>query len=133
MKHIHLKTSRDVHETHKSHTRHFFFLFQVEKVVPDCGHKVKVECSREVDRWLCNGKCPRSLPCGHPCSNKCKEQCTQICKVPVECSITGPCGHVVKQIECYYRDTGKGNDFRLVAHCLLTAVIHCFCINRLIS
>ncbi|CAG9821989.1 unnamed protein product [Phaedon cochleariae] len=78
---------------------------EVSKEVPDCKHKIKIACFQEPDRKYCEKKCPRLLSCGHPCRNTCKEVCTEDCKVTVECAIPSPCGHTIKEIVCYRKDT----------------------------
>ncbi|CAH0548132.1 unnamed protein product [Brassicogethes aeneus] len=75
--------------------------YKVDKVVPDCGHKIKVACHEEAVRKFCLGKCPRQLPCGHTCTKRCKEPCTTECKEIVACEVNSPCGHVIKQMPCY--------------------------------
>ncbi|KAG5867398.1 hypothetical protein JTB14_025229 [Gonioctena quinquepunctata] len=77
----------------------------VEKNVPDCNHKIQIECFKAPNRKYCKGKCPRKLPCGHICTKKCNEDCTTRCKVIVDCSIPSPCGHVMKKIKCFLKDT----------------------------
>lgn len=91
----------------------------MEKIVPDCNHKIKMNCFEPPNRKLCKGKCPRLLPCGHVCDKKCNEDCTQECKEIVDCCITSPCGHIITKIAChlktdrkytYYRDIALPND-----------------------
>ncbi|KAI0189092.1 hypothetical protein EV127DRAFT_366835 [Xylaria flabelliformis] len=44
-----------------------------EKIVPGCGHTVKVPCHEDVSKNLykCKARCGHSLPCGHLCSQSC--------------------------------------------------------------
>nr|XP_023014369.1 NFX1-type zinc finger-containing protein 1-like [Leptinotarsa decemlineata] len=77
----------------------------VEKIVSDCNHTIKIECSVEPEKKFCKSKCPRVLPCGHECPNRCDEDCTTNCKVMIDCSIPSPCGHIVKRIECFLKDS----------------------------
>ncbi|EGO55979.1 hypothetical protein NEUTE1DRAFT_68071 [Neurospora tetrasperma FGSC 2508] len=46
---------------------------EVEKVVPGCGHKVFVECFRDVtsEIFCCPTPCDRIHPCSHPCPGTC--------------------------------------------------------------
>ncbi|CAG9824164.1 unnamed protein product [Phaedon cochleariae] len=78
---------------------------KVLKEVPDCKHNIKIACSQEADRKYCGKKCPRLLSCGHPCRNTCKDVCTEDCKMTVDCAIPSPCGHTIKKIVCYRKDT----------------------------
>uniref|UniRef100_A0A6P7FVC7 NFX1-type zinc finger-containing protein 1-like n=1 Tax=Diabrotica virgifera virgifera TaxID=50390 RepID=A0A6P7FVC7_DIAVI len=78
----------------------------VEKTVPDCNHVIEIQCKNEADRKYCrDGVCPRILPCGHQCKKKCNEPCRTRCKELVDCNITSPCGHMIKKIECYRKET----------------------------
>ncbi|KAI1744928.1 hypothetical protein F4680DRAFT_455897 [Xylaria scruposa] len=56
-----------------------------EKIVPSCGHKVKVPCHEEVskDLYKCKAQCGYSLPCGHLCSQSCGT-----CKTLVDGKVT---------------------------------------------
>ncbi|EWC48917.1 hypothetical protein DRE_00222 [Drechslerella stenobrocha 248] len=45
----------------------------VEKKVPGCEHKVRVECGRDVTdkNYRCHAECQANLACGHSCSKRC--------------------------------------------------------------
>ncbi|KAK3947200.1 hypothetical protein QBC32DRAFT_355035 [Pseudoneurospora amorphoporcata] len=45
----------------------------VEKVVPGCGHKLVIECFKDVTSaiFLCPTACGHTLPCSHPCPGTC--------------------------------------------------------------
>ncbi|XP_050443204.1 NFX1-type zinc finger-containing protein 1-like [Adelges cooleyi] len=47
----------------------------VSKVIPDCGHQVRLKCKTVAERSHCTEKCTRKLPCGHNCQSLCKEYC----------------------------------------------------------
>ncbi|XP_025075950.1 NFX1-type zinc finger-containing protein 1-like [Pomacea canaliculata] len=74
--------------------------YRIEKVIPMCGHKARVECHRDPGTWYCTSRCNQPLEkCGHQCSGKCGEcrksgrhadQCTE------EVERTWPCGHLMK-------------------------------------
>lgn len=51
---------------------------KIEKHVPNCGHKVTVACSRDVESSIfsCPTICGVLLPCGHSCGSTCG-QCNQ--------------------------------------------------------
>ncbi|KAJ6257390.1 hypothetical protein Dda_8279 [Drechslerella dactyloides] len=57
---------------------------KVEKEVPGCKHKVKVECHRNVAArgYRCSAKCGATLPCGHVCQRQCRD-----CRKPKENTI----------------------------------------------
>lgn len=47
---------------------------KVEKVVPGCGHRVKLECHQSVDELSrCPAICNALLSCGHKCREKCQD------------------------------------------------------------
>lgn len=78
-------------------------------MIPDCDHKVKMECRLEPDRKYCYKKCPRILPCGHKCTKTCDKPCTEVnCSAMVDCLISSSlCGHTIKRIQCHLKNTGK--------------------------
>ncbi|XP_050297932.1 NFX1-type zinc finger-containing protein 1-like [Anthonomus grandis grandis] len=79
---------------------------KVDKILEPCQHSVKVRCHETPTRKMCKSKdCPRRLPCGHKCTEPCSRNCTEVCKEMVECSIPSPCGHNIKRIMCYLRNT----------------------------
>ncbi|XP_014358196.2 NFX1-type zinc finger-containing protein 1 [Papilio machaon] len=45
------------------------------KVIPECGHKVKVQCKEAATRELCTEICERKLSCGHTCRGRCADDC----------------------------------------------------------
>ena len=70
----------------------------IEKTMPKCGHKLKVECETSPMDHVCNERCKTKLPCGHMCKNYCGLPCSKQCHNLVE--VTLRCGHN-RQIECY--------------------------------
>ncbi|XP_046669546.1 NFX1-type zinc finger-containing protein 1-like isoform X2 [Homalodisca vitripennis] len=74
----------------------------VEKRVPSCGHTVKVACSQQPTRQLCDGACNVILNCGHKCAKRCKDICTaEDCEHPKKFKITTLlCGHTTASIPC---------------------------------
>ncbi|XP_050506349.1 NFX1-type zinc finger-containing protein 1-like isoform X2 [Diabrotica virgifera virgifera] len=78
----------------------------VKKSVPDCNHVIKIECRNKAERKYCIfRKCPRILPCGHQCKKKCNETCITRCEELVSCNIPSPCGHIIKEIQCYQKES----------------------------
>ncbi|GJQ79482.1 hypothetical protein Trydic_g16335 [Trypoxylus dichotomus] len=73
---------------------------KIEKTIPDCGHKVKIECSKVPTTKDCKQNCVLELPCGHKCKNKCKEPCTTKCEELVDSVISLGCGHS-SRIPCF--------------------------------
>ena len=68
----------------------------VMKVIPECGHQVKLACSTEPSRAHCKNPCVCKLPCGHLCMKKCNEPCDEAdCNEPVSTSRVNVCGHHV--------------------------------------
>lgn len=107
----------------------YLSVYQVEKVVPDCQHEIKIECCLEPLREHCYSKCNRLLPCGHQCDKQCNEPCTDSCKVLVDCSKQSPCGHIIKQIRCYRRDTGNRFVFIVTTYKYNPRFKYCFYIQ----
>lgn len=68
--------------------------------LPDCKHKMKVECyrSQDLSEVSCSKPCERALPCGHPCKQECSQPCQTQCTVKV--NKVWPCGHKLKR-PCY--------------------------------
>ncbi|XP_070191480.1 NFX1-type zinc finger-containing protein 1-like [Littorina saxatilis] len=74
-------------------------LYMVEKVIPMCSHKAKMECRRDPYTWECKDKCPGILPCGHKCCGKCadcRKKKSHVTKCTEEVERVWPCGHLVK-------------------------------------
>ncbi|XP_069679798.1 NFX1-type zinc finger-containing protein 1-like isoform X2 [Periplaneta americana] len=73
----------------------------VPKVIPECGHEVKTQCSKEAVRKQCkSSKCESLLACGHNCKERCSEPCTSQCEEMVNHKIASDCGHIFK-IPCF--------------------------------
>jgi AAA domain len=85
----------------------------VEKLVPDCGHAVKVQCRRNVTSlsFSCPTPCKALLPCGHGCPGFCgrcykkdpddqpiakHQACSKICGRPF-----ATCNHTC-QMKCHF-------------------------------
>ncbi|KAF9797452.1 hypothetical protein SFRURICE_005928, partial [Spodoptera frugiperda] len=69
----------------------------VWKEIPDCKHKIKIQCMHTPSRALCTEKCERLLPCGHPCKDRCAVPCDITkCTEITSHEVISPCGHVVK-------------------------------------
>ncbi|XP_038052094.1 NFX1-type zinc finger-containing protein 1-like [Patiria miniata] len=93
---------------------------EVEKLMPDCGHEIRVSCFQfetiscpepceklytncchpcrrkcgQRCHVTCPEKCERSLVCCHPCTEPCGRPCNTYCKVRVK-RILETCGHEV--------------------------------------
>ena len=74
-------------------------LIDVERVMPDCGHKQKMKCYVKPSEHKCRRKCKRVYDCGHFCPKKCHEPCDINCSVQVE-KVLPHCGHKAT-MECY--------------------------------
>ncbi|CAG0919615.1 unnamed protein product [Notodromas monacha] len=69
-------------------------LIEVEKVIPDCSHSVKLPCFQAPTKGDCGRKCEKVLPCGHKCAEKCCNECTTKCSVMMKVAgNVGKCGH----------------------------------------
>nr|XP_053646669.1 NFX1-type zinc finger-containing protein 1-like [Cherax quadricarinatus] len=75
----------------------------VKKVVPECQHKIQIECCLPPSKLSCNGPCVIRLECGHQCQARCNEPCTASCQVLVKTSIMCPKNHFIK-VPCHYRN-----------------------------
>ena len=42
-------------------------LVKVQKIIPSCGHKQMVECSKDPEDFVCQEKCEKIRICGHKC------------------------------------------------------------------
>lgn len=74
---------------------------EVEKIRPECQHKLKTECSVDPSLVQCDMPCEKKLECGHIC----KELCSVICgSLPCyeEVQVLSPCGHRVT-VKCSAR------------------------------
>ncbi|XP_052747658.1 NFX1-type zinc finger-containing protein 1-like, partial [Galleria mellonella] len=68
---------------------------KVTKVIPECGHEIKIECQKNATRMDCSEKCTRILPCGHICPSRCNMQCDPAkCTALVSYKYRAPCGHL---------------------------------------
>ena len=67
---------------------------EIDKVVPQCGHKQGMACHRDPTTFQCRADCEKKCPNGHPCSKHCYKDCGD-CKVPVQ-KIIPECQHEVK-------------------------------------
>ena len=65
----------------------------VWKVLPACGHKSNMPCSKDTSLEKCKEKCERTMQCGHKCKKICYEKCGN-CNVAVIKKIPF-CGHEV--------------------------------------
>ncbi|XP_046737941.1 NFX1-type zinc finger-containing protein 1-like [Diprion similis] len=89
----------------------------VVKIVPDCGHEVKISCSENPTVAFCEGQCPRKLECGHPCKAQCKELCTKRCEYPRPLPKLGLCQHLYA-VPCYKIEAGLAEYAdKLLQHC----------------
>ncbi|XP_047105810.1 NFX1-type zinc finger-containing protein 1-like [Schistocerca piceifrons] len=75
---------------------------KVQKVIPDCGHKIYIPCSEQPTRSMCRKPCERLLECGHRCRSSCCHPCTSRCEELIPSPITPACGHAV-EIPCYLK------------------------------
>ena len=69
-------------------------LEMVDRVLPRCGHILKMECSADPKDAECKERCDKILPCGHCCQSYCSKPCTTKCKELVK-KADWPCGHEV--------------------------------------
>ncbi|XP_064088896.1 NFX1-type zinc finger-containing protein 1-like isoform X2 [Macrobrachium nipponense] len=75
----------------------------VPKSVPECQHKVQVECGKPAEKKDCSGRCTMDLPCGHKCQMRCKDPCSTQCMARVPSNYKCPRGHVIK-LPCHLLD-----------------------------
>ncbi|KAJ4449056.1 hypothetical protein ANN_00451 [Periplaneta americana] len=85
--------SQDHPCTKKCHEECGLCEMKVWKVLPQCGHKFEMHCSKQPETFECKKKCERTMKCGHPCRKKCSEKCGD-CAVVVKKNIPG-CGHQI--------------------------------------
>ena len=75
----------------------------VKKLSCSGNHSVKMPCSRDPNRVVCQGVCNRKLECGHPCPGLCSEPCDSTkCRRRVEKQYA--CGHK-EEIQCFQSKT----------------------------
>ncbi|TDH71224.1 hypothetical protein CCR75_009131 [Bremia lactucae] len=85
----------------------------VDKVVPECGHVLRVTCSNPI--IMCSRTCGAILPCGHGCSRKCTEciRDTMLAsesdvEFPIEPTEHGTCQKECERLlPCCHRCRGK--------------------------
>ena len=70
----------------------------VEKVIPECSHRVLLPCSVDPVHENCTIPCEKELKCGHKCQSKCGERCTIICQIKSQKQLS--CEHYV-EVPCY--------------------------------
>lgn len=73
--------------------------FKVEKLVPECGHTIKLYCNTEPIKTFCSTPCNFELKCGHKCSKVCAKHLNSNdhdlnCQAQIE--IETPCQHKTK-------------------------------------
>ena len=73
---------------------------KVDKIIPRCGHRVRLECHKDPWTFPCSVQCRKQLRCGHLCQKLCSQPCDTQCPVPVEKTLF--CGHIVK-VACHKR------------------------------
>ncbi|XP_059049950.1 NFX1-type zinc finger-containing protein 1-like [Achroia grisella] len=93
----------------------------VTKIIPECGHKIKIECRKEATRIDCLEKCNRHLGCGHVCPGRCNAACDPTkCTVLVSHNYKSWCGHT-SQLPCNvlkkFIDNGARNSELLMVYC----------------
>lgn len=88
--------------------------FKVEKVIPDCGHTVTIECHSIPTITDCTQICERTLSCGHKCKSLCAKICTskKCDELVLQKTSTLACGHNKVWVLCC--DRYKGNIFMLI-------------------
>ena len=94
----------------------------VEKVIPDCEHKVDLACQIDPAKIPCPVPCGEKLNCGHACKNKChvkkdpnhrKYKCEEDCpKLNKNCTGDHKC-----QLKCYEECTDCKIVVKKVAPC----------------
>lgn len=90
-------------------------VWQVDKVVKECKHTVRVPCSEEAQISDCANPCTRYLNCGHLCAQKCQDQCSsKHCTQPKSFKTTYPmlCGHTNVLIPC--KEASKVRNGKLI-------------------
>ncbi|XP_046388092.1 NFX1-type zinc finger-containing protein 1-like [Ischnura elegans] len=85
-------------------------LVKVEKEIPDCQHKIRVNCCDVPVRSLCREKCMKVLSCGHTCSSTCGIPCdVKRCVYLSTRKAQARCGHEV-QLYCQEIDEVSNPD-----------------------
>ncbi|XP_013143932.1 PREDICTED: NFX1-type zinc finger-containing protein 1-like [Papilio polytes] len=88
----------------------------VTKIIPECGHKVKVQCKEVATRELCVERCERTMECGHACAGRCAAPCdVTACAVTSLRAHMSPCSHLVR-LPC---NIARSPDTRLTEELLL--------------
>ncbi|CAG2055318.1 unnamed protein product [Timema podura] len=92
---------------------------QVEKVVSDCGHNVKVKCYHTPTTKDCTQPCVKMLVCGHPCTTRCCDVCTTRCTVMVQSLVNPACKHDCPiDIPCFLQALGLApNSVKILSYC----------------
>lgn len=100
--------------------------FQVEKIIPDCGHTVMIECSTEPTLDHCTQMCNRILSCEHKCMQKCAVKCSsKKCEeIVFQKKSLLDCGHENVWVYCCDINTG-------ICCCNIYLLIKIFTINIL--
>ena len=71
----------------------------VTKEFYKCGHRIEVECYKDLSTILCDKPCERSCEAGHKCLKLCREKCTPC---PTKClKVNCKRGHLCPE-ECHY-------------------------------
>ena len=66
----------------------------VTKVLPQCGHEVRIKCLHLPSSFHCTKPCERALSCGHQCRQKCGSECdSSKCEEVIPYEL--PCGHTI--------------------------------------
>ena len=73
---------------------------KVDKIIPRCGHRVRLECHKDPWTFPCSIQCQKQLCCGHLCQKLCSQPCDTQCSVLVEKTL--PCEHSAK-VACHKR------------------------------
>ncbi|GBP30880.1 NFX1-type zinc finger-containing protein 1 [Eumeta japonica] len=88
---------------------------KVNKVISDCGHKVKVHCSTTPTRKDCLQNCEKILACGHACITKCFQECD--CNETTEISTPLLCGHTIVPCQIYLKGIISQDPVQLLRNC----------------
>ncbi|XP_048478338.1 NFX1-type zinc finger-containing protein 1 isoform X3 [Plutella xylostella] len=107
---------------------------KVEKTIPDCGHKLTLECKDAATQDKCRAPCARKLPCGHDCRRRCQQPCdqrtcTQLVDRP---KVMAPCGHAVRlpcnRYQLFVEGALDADD--LLSHCAAPCGVTLACGHR---